>query len=101
MLFLFSLSSHKSFDKNDGDWQLKYSVNICSFIPFSSFLTSFINSPCNFNGDILRLVFTFAAFVVSGIGSGARWNSDSNVGIFSKFFILNNLLLKLLRILLH
>ena len=52
----------------------------------------------------MRLVFvfvSFVAFVVSGVGSGAGWNADSNFGscveVLPKFFIENNLLSKLLR----
>ena len=49
----------------------------------------------------MRLVFAFVTFVVSGVGSGAGWNADSNVGsrvaVLSKFLVVNNLLLKLLR----
>ena len=53
---------------------------------------------------LLRSVFAFVvfvAFVVSGVGGSAGRNTDSNVGsrveVFSKLFIGNNLLLKLLR----
>ena len=63
------------------------------FFFFSSFLVSFKNYSCNFKGEILRLVFAFAAFVTFVV-SGAGWNADSNVcprvQDLSKFFIGNN-----------
>ena len=98
--FLFWLLSYKSFTKNDGDLQPNYSLNICSFSFFSSFLTLFKNSSRNFNEDILRLIFAFLYFVgsVATSGSVAGSGISSRDGIFSTFFIGNNLLLKLLRI---
>ena len=76
-------------------------IYIYIYVCIYSFLISFWNSLHKFNGDILRLVFPFAAFVASGVGSDAGCNGDSNdgsrVGILSKFLIGNNLLLKLLR----
>ena len=49
----------------------------------------------------MRLVFPFAAFVISGVSSDAGCNGDSiagsRVGIISKFLNGNNQLLKLLR----
>ena len=69
--------------------------NICSFIFFCSFLISFKKILRNFNEDILRLVFAFHAFVAI-VGSVAGSGVGSRVGILSKFFIGNNLLLKLL-----
>ena len=90
MSLLFWLFLYKSFTENDGDLSLKYSLIICSFIFFYSFLISFKVSSGNFNGDILRLVFAFDPFIVSGIVSDSGWNVDSNinscVGILSNFF---------------
>ena len=94
------LSSYNFFVKNDGEWYLKNYWNICSFIFFSSFLISFENSSRNFNGNILRLFFAFVAFLgsvaTSGFvaGSGVGWR----VGTLSKYFVWNNMLLKLSRI---
>ena len=49
----------------------------------------------------MRLVFPFAAFVISGVSSDAGCNvysiAGSRVGILSKFLNGNNQLLKLLR----
>ena len=61
-----------------------------------SFLISFQKFSRSFNEDILRLVFAFVGFFatscsVSGTAAG------SGVEIWSKFFIGNNLILKLLR----
>ena len=76
------------------------------FIFFSSFLISFKHFSRNFNKDVLRLVSTFVASVafvafVTGsfaiFGSVAGSGTGSRVGILSKFFIGNNLLLKLVR----
>ena len=44
----------------------KCSLNICSFLIFSSFLVSFINSLCSTNGNFLRFIFT-----LDGFGSGS------------------------------
>ena len=60
------------------------------------------NSSCNFNENILRVVFAFVGFVagsgsVAGFGSVVVSGVGSRVGILSKFFIGNNLPLKLLR----
>ena len=62
-------------------------MDFSSFISFSSAIISFINSCCNFNLDFFYLVVSVA---ISDVGS--------YVGILSKFFIGNNLLLKLLKI---
>ena len=69
---------------------------------FSLFSISNKNYSRNFNKDILCSVLAFVpffAFVVLDVGWGAGWNANSNdvVGILSKFFIGNILLLKLLR----
>ena len=69
------------------------------------FLILFKKSSCNFNEDVLHLVFAFVifvAFIVSVATSGSVAGSvagsvGSSVVILSKFFIENNLLLKLLR----
>ena len=53
-------------------------------------IISFINSCCIFNLDLLYLIGYVAS---SGVGS----HVVSRVGIVSKFFIGNNLLLKLLK----
>ena len=63
---------------------------------FSSFLILFKNSSRNFKEDILCLVFVFVAYV-GYVGSVATSGVGSRAGILSKFFIGNNLLLKLLR----
>ena len=76
------------------------------FYILSSFLISFQNFSQNFNEDILRLVFAFVgscatsnsvagSFATSGSVSGTA--AGSGVEILSKFFIGNNLILKLLR----
>ena len=98
-------------------FHLKNSLNICSFIFPSSSLIAFKDFSCNVYEDILRLVLAFLAFsnffgsvatfgAVAGSlalsGSVAGSNFGSIVRILSKFFIGNDLLLKLLRIfLLH
>ena len=69
----------------------------------SSLLILFKNSSRNFNEDILRLVFVFVIFVATSgsvaiSGSVAGPGVGSRVGILSKFFIENNLLLKLLKL---
>ena len=72
-------------------------MNISSFIFFSSFLISFEKFSCHFNGDILNLIFDFASGSVANSGSVAGSGVGSCVENFSKLFIGNNLLLKLLR----
>ena len=62
------------------------SKSISSLISFSSAIISFMNSCYNLNLDSLCLV-----------GSGASSGLGSRIEILSKFFIGNNLLLKLLR----
>ena len=93
------MSFYKSFTKNDGDLYLKYFLSICSFIIFSSFLISFKKFSRNFNEDILRLVFACFAYVGSaatfGVSSAVTSSVVSRVGILSRFFIGDNLLLKL------
>ena len=46
-------------------------------------------------------MFTFVSFVFSGVGSGASWNADSNIGLSFEvlyiFLFQNALLLKVLR----
>ena len=89
---------------------MKNSLNIGSFIFFSSFLNSLKDFSWNFNVDILCLVFAFVAFffgsvvacasvagsfATSGYVSGS--GVGSCVGISSTFFIGSNVLLKLLR----
>ena len=72
---------------------------------FSSFLIVFKSYSRIFNEDILRLVFTFIVFVGFAVISGSVATSGSVAcsGVGSrnrtlyKFFIGNNLLLKLLR----
>ena len=59
----FLLFSHKSFTKNDGALYVKYSLNICSLIFFSSFLISFKNSLFSFNEDVLCLVCLVQVFL--------------------------------------
>ena len=61
--------------------------NISSFISFSSAITSFTKSYCSLYLDF------FFRFVGSVASSGV----GSHVGILSKFFIGNSLLLKLLK----
>ena len=56
LLFLIWLSSYKCFAKNDGNWKLKYFLNISLFIFFSSFLISFKKFSHPLNGDIFHLV---------------------------------------------
>ena len=66
------------------------------FYILSSFLISFQNFSQNCNEDILRLVFAFVgSFATSGSVPGTA--AGSGVEILSKFFIGNNLILKLLR----
>ena len=65
----------------------------------SSFLISFQNFSPNFKGDILCLIFIFA-FTFGSLatsGSVAGFAVVLSVRIWSKFFIVINLLLKLLR----
>ena len=92
---------------------MKNSLNIGSFIFFSSFLISLKDFSWNFNVDILCLVFAFVAFFFFFFGSVAAGASvagsfatsgyvsgsgvGSCVGISSTFFIGSNVLLKLLR----
>ena len=78
----------------------KWSLNICSFIFFSSFLILFKSPSGNFNENILRLVFAFVAFAATSgsvTDSFAPFGSvaGSFNGILFKFFIGNNLVLKL------
>ena len=65
---------------------MDYDTSNNSEIFFLSAIISFINSCCNFNLDFFCLV-----------GSVSSFGVDSRVGILSKFFIGNSLLLKLLR----
>ena len=60
---------------------------------FSLLLILFKNSSCSFTEDILRLVFDFVPFAGFVASSGV----GSHVEIWFKFFIGNNLLLKVLR----
>ena len=69
---------------------LKIISKYSSFIYFSLAITSFINSCCNFNLDLLCLIGSVTS---SGVGSRV----GSRVQILSKFLIANNLVLNLLR----
>ena len=65
---------------------------------FFSFLILFSNSWDNFNEDVLHLVFAFVVFVVSASSASVATTCVGLcVGILSKYYIGNNLLLKLLR----
>ena len=59
-------------------------------------MISFLNSCCNFNLDFMCLVGVGSIFTF-GVGSAALFGVGSRVGYLSKFFMGNNLLLKLLR----
>ena len=70
-------------------------------ICFLTTIISFINSCCNFNLDFLCLVGVASGtgFVVGSGGTfGSVAGSGCHVGILSKFFIGNTLLLELSRI---
>ena len=94
MSFLIWLSSYKSLTKNDGTWYWKYSLNICSFTFFSSFLISFKNCLYNFDEHILHIHFAGC-----GSGSGACLSVASGFGLCFEvlfwYFLGNSLLLKL------
>ena len=81
------MSSNKFFTKSNGFWCQKIFLHICSFILFSLFSLSFINSSVNCNGDILRL---FSA----GLGAGLVAGSSAGSGLV--FFTENISNLKLL-----
>ena len=67
------MSSNKIFTKSNGFWCQKIFLHIFSFILFSLFSFSFINSSLNCNGDILRL---FSAGLGAGLVAGSSAGSD-------------------------
>ena len=79
--FLVCLALIKSFTRNNRYRYLKYLT-----LDTLSAIISFINSCCNFNQDFLCF-----------FGSGASSGVGSRVKILFRFFIGNNMLLKLLR----
>ena len=78
------------------DSVIKIIGNISLFMSFPSVIISLINSCCNFDLYFLCL-FGVGSVTGFGVGSAAGSCIRSHVGILSKFFIGNNLLLKLLR----
>ena len=82
--------------KNDGLWYLILSLNFSVFIFFSSFAILFQKSPYNLDEDFLAF-FLFCLGVANNVDSDSCSGTSLGVGISSKFFIENILILKPLR----